>query len=145
MIMMMVQTFFKLFFIFCCTRSSLLHTDFLYKWWRGLLSLWCAGFSLQWLLLFQSTASEFRSFTTQAQSLWHTGLFAFMACGIFPDQGLNPCPLHLQVYSYPLYHQGSSMAQIFLPTRKTHLAVPKLWEQVPWSRTCPFCSKGLEL
>ena len=29
-----------------------------------------------------------------------------MACGIFLDQGLNPCPLHWQAYSYPL-HQGS--------------------------------------
>ena len=30
-----------------------------------------------------------------------------MTCGIFPDQGLNPCPLYWQVDSYPLYHQGS--------------------------------------
>ena len=26
---------------------------------------------------------------------------------IFLDQGSNPCPLHWQVGSYPLYHQGS--------------------------------------
>ena len=31
------------------------------------------------------------------------------ACGIFLDQGSNPCPLHWQVDSYPLYHQGSTM------------------------------------
>ena len=30
-----------------------------------------------------------------------------MACGIFLDQGLNPCPLHWQVDSYPVYHQRS--------------------------------------
>ena len=30
-----------------------------------------------------------------------------VACGIFLDQGSNPCPLHWQVASYPLYHQGS--------------------------------------
>ena len=30
------------------------------------------------------------------------------ACGIFPDQGLNPCPLHWQADSQPLRHQGSS-------------------------------------
>ena len=30
-----------------------------------------------------------------------------VACGIFPDQELNPCPLHWQVDSHPLYHQGS--------------------------------------
>ena len=29
------------------------------------------------------------------------------ACGIFPDQGLNLCPLHWQADSYPLHHQGS--------------------------------------
>ena len=30
------------------------------------------------------------------------------ACGIFSDQGLNPCPLHWQVDSYPLSQQQSS-------------------------------------
>ena len=30
------------------------------------------------------------------------------ACGIFPDQGSNPCPLHWQADSQPLHHQGSS-------------------------------------
>ena len=30
-----------------------------------------------------------------------------MACGIFPDQGPNPCPLHWQADSQPLRHQGS--------------------------------------
>ena len=29
-------------------------------------------------------------------------LSCFMACGIFPDQGLNLCPLQWQVDSYPL-------------------------------------------
>ena len=29
------------------------------------------------------------------------------ACGIFPDQGTNPCPLHWQADSQPLRHQGS--------------------------------------
>ena len=29
------------------------------------------------------------------------------ACEISPDQGSNPCPLHWQGDSYPLYHQGS--------------------------------------
>ena len=30
-----------------------------------------------------------------------------VACGIFPDQGSNPCPLHWQANSQPLRHQGS--------------------------------------
>ena len=29
------------------------------------------------------------------------------ACGILPDQGSNPCPLHWQADSQPLHHQGS--------------------------------------
>ena len=29
------------------------------------------------------------------------------ACGIFPDQGSNPCPLQRQADSQPLRHQGS--------------------------------------
>ena len=35
------------------------------------------------------------------------GLSCSTACGIFLDQGLNPCPLHWQVDSQPLHHQGS--------------------------------------
>ena len=34
------------------------------------------------------------------------------ACGIFPEQGSNPCPLHWQSDSYPLHHQGSPTASI---------------------------------
>ena len=30
------------------------------------------------------------------------------ACGIFPDQGSNPCPLHWQADSQPLSHQGNT-------------------------------------
>ena len=32
-----------------------------------------------------------------------------VACGIFPDQGSNPCPLNWQADSYPLGHQGSPL------------------------------------
>ena len=35
------------------------------------------------------------------------GLSCSAACGIFPDQGLNLCPLQWQVVSQPLHHQGS--------------------------------------
>ena len=35
------------------------------------------------------------------------GLSCPMACGIFPDKGLNPCFLHWQADSLPLSHQGS--------------------------------------
>ena len=35
------------------------------------------------------------------------GLSCSTACGIFLDQGSNPCPLHWQADSQPLRHQGS--------------------------------------
>lgn len=34
----------------------------------------------------------------------HMGLSCSTACGIFPDQGSNPCLLHWQAYSLPLSH-----------------------------------------
>ena len=40
-----------------------------------------------------------------------------IACGIFPDQGSNPCPLHWQADSQPLHHQGSP--QLFLKSSET--------------------------
>ena len=47
--------------------------------------------------------------------LWGTGsvvevhrLSCSTACGILPDQGLNPCLLQWQAESYPRCHQGSS-------------------------------------
>ena len=36
-------------------------------------------------------------------------LICSMAYGIFPDQGLNPYPLHWQADSYPLRHQDVLM------------------------------------
>ena len=37
------------------------------------------------------------------------GLRCSTACGIVPDQGSNPCPLHWQADSQPLRHQGSPL------------------------------------
>ena len=37
------------------------------------------------------------------------GLSYPKAGGIFPDRGSNPCPLHWQTDSYPLYHQESPL------------------------------------
>ena len=36
-----------------------------------------------------------------------------VGCEIFPDQGSNPCPLHLQVDPLPLDHLESSALCIF--------------------------------
>ena len=38
-----------------------------------------------------------------------------VACGIFPDQGSNPCPLHWQADSQPLRHQGSPIVKSCIP------------------------------
>ena len=37
-----------------------------------------------------------------------------VACGIFLDQESNLCPLHWQMDSYPLYHQGNFKPGIFV-------------------------------
>ena len=40
------------------------------------------------------------------------GLSCSAACGIFPDQGSNPCPLHWQADSQPLLHQSQTLTQV---------------------------------
>ena len=60
----------------------------------GYSSLWYAGFSLRWLLLLRSTGSRHVGSVVVVH-----GLSCSAACGIFPDQGSNPCPLHWQVDS----------------------------------------------
>ena len=52
-------------------------------------SLRCAGLSLSWPLLLRSTGSRRAGSVVVAH-----GPSCSAACGIFPDQGLNPCPLH---------------------------------------------------
>ena len=62
----------------------------------------CAGLSLSWPLLLQSTGSRFAGSVVVAH-----GPSCSTACGIFLDQGSNPCPLHWQADSQPLRHRGS--------------------------------------
>ena len=92
----------------------------------GYSSLRCTGFSLRWLLLLWSMGSIgtqaqqlwLAGSRAQAQQLWRLGsvvvarglqsagsvvvaheLSCSVACGIFPDQGSDPCPLHWQADS----------------------------------------------
>ena len=65
-------------------------------------SLRCAGLLLSRPLLLQSTGSRHAGSVVVAH-----GPSCCAACGIFPDQGSNPCPLHWQADSQPLHHQGS--------------------------------------
>ena len=79
---------------------------------RGSSLFWCSGFSLWWFLVLQSTGSRRIGSVVVVHRLSCSA-----ACGIFLDQGLNLCPLHWQVDSNPLHHQGS-------PTRCYTLSVP---------------------
>ena len=62
----------------------------------------CAGLSLPRPLLLRSTGSRRAGSVVVVH-----GPSCSAACGIFPDQGSNPCPLHWQADSQPLHHQGS--------------------------------------
>ena len=62
----------------------------------------CARLSLSRPLLLWSAGSRRAGSAVVAH-----GPSCSAACGIFPDQGLNPCPLHWQADSQPLRHQGS--------------------------------------
>ena len=82
-------------FIFGCVGSSLLCEGFsLVAATGGYLSLQCSGFSLRWLLLLQSMGSRCSVSVVVAHRPSCSA-----ACGIFSDQGSNPCPLHWQVDS----------------------------------------------
>ena len=62
----------------------------------------CTGLSLSRPLLLRGTGSRQAGSVVVAH-----GPSCSAACGIFPDQGSNPCPLHWQADSQPLRHQGS--------------------------------------
>ena len=64
----------------------------------------CTGLSLSRPLLLRSTGSRRSGSVVLAH-----GPSCSAACGIFPDQGSNPCPLYWQADSQPLRHQGSPM------------------------------------
>ena len=65
-------------------------------------SSWCAGLSLSRPLPLRSAGSRRAGSVIVAH-----GPSCSVACGIFPDQGSNPCPLRWQADSQPLRHQGS--------------------------------------
>ena len=87
-------------FTFCSYSHTSVHMPFLFK---NLIysfifvcagsSLRCAG-SLQWLHLLQGMALG-----VWASVVVMHGFSCSVACGIFPDQGLNPCTLHWQADS----------------------------------------------
>ena len=70
----------------------------------------CAALSLSRPLLLRSTGSRRAGSVVVA----HRPSCGSAACGILPDQGSNPCPLHWQADSQPLRHQGNPSCSVFL-------------------------------
>ena len=70
----------------------------------------CVGLSLSWPLLLRSTGSRRSGSVVVAH-----GPSCSVACGILPDQGSNPCPLHWQADSQPLRHHGSPHGLFMTP------------------------------
>ena len=64
---------------------------------RATVHLRCVGFSLQGLLSSQNAGSVVVT----------PRLSCSEACGVFPGQGSNPCPLRWQAGALPLHHQRS--------------------------------------
>ena len=84
-----------LFFLFLAALDLCCCAQAFSSWGEwGYSLLWCAGFSLRWLLLLRSMGSR----CTGSVVVVH-GLSCSVACGIFLDQGSNPCPLHWQADS----------------------------------------------
>ena len=93
--------FFNLFFWLCWVFISVRGLS-LVAVSGGHYSSRCAGLSLSRPLLLRSTGSRCAVSVVVAY-----GPSCSAACGLFPDQGSNPCPLHWQADSQPLRHQGS--------------------------------------
>ena len=72
-------------------------------------SFWCVGFSLWWFLLLQIRGSRHLGSVVAVHLL-----SCPKACGIFPNQESNSCPLNWQTNSYLLDHQGSLNLQTFM-------------------------------
>ena len=77
----------------------------------------CAGLSLSRPLLLRSTSSRRAGSVVVAH-----GPGCSAGCGIFPDQGSNPCPLHWQADSQPLRHQGSPNCTFSIRNNNIYMA-----------------------
>ena len=113
--------FLKLFiylFIYGCVGSLFLCEGFsLVAASGGHSSSRCAGLSLLRPLSLRSTGSRCAGSVVVAH-----GPSCSVACGMFPDQGSNPCALHWQADSQPLCHQGSPYVSIL-----KHIMIGFMW------------------
>ena len=95
----------------------------------------CADPSLSWPLLLRSTGSRRAGSVTVAH-----GPSCSAACGIFPDQGSNPCPLHWQADSQPPRHQGS-LFSAFIFVTAFNILRPYLVLTYSWNRISKYCGE----
>ena len=100
-------------------------------------SLVAVGIFMWWLLLLRSTGSKVR---TSIVAVHRLGCFA--ACGVFSDQGSNPCLPHWQADSLPLSHQGSPTQKLvgssICNRDKARAASVKWWDEVSRSHPLSF-------
>ena len=104
---------------------------------RGHSSSRCMGLSLSWPLLLRSTSSRCAGSVIVAH-----GLSCSAACGIFPDQGSNPRPLHWQADSQPLHRQGSPVWMFIVIL----CIITKNWKQhkCPWINELINCGTSIQ-
>ena len=94
----------------------------------------CAGLPASRPLSLRSTGSRRAGSAVVAH-----GPSCSAACGILPDQGPNPCPLHRQADSQPLRHQGSPTVY-FIPvfTGSFSKAIGEVWKPAMAERKKTF-------
>ena len=85
----------------------------------------CAGLSLSRPLLLWSTGSRRAGSVIVAHRPSCSA-----ACGILPDQGSNPCPLHWQADSQTLRHQGSPGTVLLISTVSQGDMAPRFGNQL---------------
>ena len=130
---------------------------------RGLLSscgAWashCSGFSSCWArALGRAGFSGWSQPLEQGLNSCGAGAWLLHMCGIFPDQGSNPCLLHWQADSLPLSHQRSPV--LLFQTDYSLLGSPLNTEDTsnptksksqhpkqkhkPWARRTWICCSG---
>ena len=110
-------------FIFGHVGSSLLRGTFLKLRWAGA-ALWlqCSDFSLAAASLAWASVVA-----ACGSALVAHGLRCPVACGIFPDQRSNWCPLTCKTDSYPLNYQGRPLYTVLNKSHHVHKSVQYQW------------------
>ena len=113
----------------------------------GFLQLWQAGATLHR----GARASHYRGLSLRSTGSRRAGSVIVAhrpscsaACGIFPDQGSNPCPLHWQADSQPLHHQGSPISLISNMVFPTNATLQIFLENTHTCTELGYTSGGLE-